>query len=227
MDNVALPRVLLIDVDNMVGVACTPRPAARARLAVLLAAAGPVHHAVAAYNARGDSVEDPLASHLAELGVGCIPVDGGPDAADRALLEHARRVHDTKGCGGFVIASADGRFARLASLGTTEVLAWQGQPVAARLRDAAHRVHHIPRPGHRSDCGHADRPAQPVCATVSDTSAMDAGAAHAKAQTPWPQGRDTRSPTRRAGAVLGLAFAAGVGASLGKRLVDALLPAPR
>ncbi|GAA1309277.1 hypothetical protein [Saccharothrix xinjiangensis] len=219
VDGVARPRVLLIDVDNMVGVACTPRPVARARMEALLVAAGPVHHAVAAYNARTDQADDPLSSHLAELGVGCIPVDDGPDAADHALLRHARRLHDSRTHGDFVVASADGRFSQLASLGELEVLAWQGQPVAARLRHTAHRLRRVPKPAPLPQDRPSDRPVRftpprtPVRGPVDDdTTCCTAQSRH----------RAALFPAGRAAAALGVAFVAGIGSGVGKRLVDRL-----
>ncbi|GAA1298916.1 hypothetical protein [Saccharothrix xinjiangensis] len=83
--------MLLIDVANAMGMAGTPRVEA------LLAAGGPVHHAVAACAARGDLVGDPLDSHLAELRIGAVAVDPAPDAAELVLLAHAHRVHATLG----------------------------------------------------------------------------------------------------------------------------------
>ncbi|ONI88169.1 hypothetical protein ALI144C_06795 [Actinosynnema sp. ALI-1.44] len=78
----------------------------------LLGAAGARHHAVAAYAvAEGES--DPIASVLRVL--------PGPDAAELALLAHARHAH-AHGGRIFVVGSADGRFAELVALGRLELL---------------------------------------------------------------------------------------------------------
>lgn len=141
----ASDRVLLIDVEN------TLRSAGRAvafqrEVAALQAAAGErLHHCVAAFALR-PSVDRILVSLLAEVGVAPWPVPPGRDAAETALLAHARYVH---GRGGrtFVVASGDHRFATLATLGKLEVVAWEGQQVAKSLVHAAKIVHRIPRPG--------------------------------------------------------------------------------
>ncbi|MGI9003765.1 MAG: hypothetical protein ACR2GH_19305 [Pseudonocardia sp.] len=140
-------RLLLIDLENMVG---TPGPRERplrARVSALLAAAGPVHHAVAGYTTT-ETGQDAVASILAELGVAPLRTAPGPDAAELVLLAHARRVHDALGCRRFLVASADRRFAELAEtgLGRLDVLAWEGQPVASKLAKAARQVRRIPKP---------------------------------------------------------------------------------
>ncbi|MEU0529116.1 hypothetical protein [Amycolatopsis tolypomycina] len=139
------PRVLLIDSENFFGT-ISPRPRLlRARLAALLTAAGPVHHAVAAF-ATTSETGDPLASLLAEHRVASLTVAPSPDAAEDALLAHARRVHDSLGRCCWLVASADHRLAALAELGRIEVLAWEGQPVADRLTNVAHATHRLARP---------------------------------------------------------------------------------
>lgn len=89
-------RVLLIDSENFFG-GNTPRPRLlRAQLTALLFASGPVHHAFAT-----SDTSDALASVLAEHRVAPLTVSPGRDAAEDALLAHARRVHDSLGrcCG--------------------------------------------------------------------------------------------------------------------------------
>jgi hypothetical protein len=128
-------RVLLIDVENTVG-SVRPRPdVVRRRVGALVSAAGPVHHVVASY-APDDPAVDVAVSVLAELGVAPWPVPPGANAADHALLRHARYVYD-RGGRVFAVASADGRFARLAELGRLEVLVWHNQKVARALENAA------------------------------------------------------------------------------------------
>lgn len=139
------PRLLIIDLENVVGPGHPRQRVLRSRITALLDAAGPVHHAVAGY-AVTDLAEDPTASVLAELRVAPLRVPPAPDAAELVLLAHARRVHDTLKCRTFLVASADRRFADLAHLGRLELLVWHDQPIASKLEDAAHQVHRIPRP---------------------------------------------------------------------------------
>lgn len=144
------PRVLLIDSENFFG-AISPRPRLlRARLTALLTAAGPVHHAVAAF-ATTSETGDPLASILAEHRVASLTVAPSPDAAEDALFAHARRVHDSLGRCCWLVASADHRLAALAGLGRIDVLAWEGQPVADRLTNVAHATHRFPRSDSATD----------------------------------------------------------------------------
>ncbi|WP_103349727.1 hypothetical protein [Amycolatopsis sp. CA-128772] len=75
-----------------------------------------------------------------------LTVTPSPDAAEDALLAHARRVHDSLGRCCWLVASADHRLAALAELGRMEVLAWEGQPVSDRLTDVAHATHRLARP---------------------------------------------------------------------------------
>lgn len=84
-------RILLLDLENLGTVRLRPRPL-RTRLETLLAAAGEIHHAVAAYALPDASEGDPLASQLAGLRIAPLRVPPGPDAAELALLAHARHV---------------------------------------------------------------------------------------------------------------------------------------
>jgi hypothetical protein len=136
-------RILLLDLENLGTVRLRPRPL-RARLEALLAVAGDVHHAVAAYALPDDST-DPVASLLAELRIAPLRVPPGPDAAELMLLAHARYVHAESGRI-FLVGSADGRFAKLASLGRVELLVWDGQPMATKLSDVVRDVHRLARP---------------------------------------------------------------------------------
>jgi hypothetical protein len=137
-------RILLLDLENLGAVRRRPRPL-RAQLEALLAAAGEIHHAVAAYGLPNGADADSLASLLAELRIAPLRVPPGADAAELALLAHARHVHAAGGRT-FLVGSADGRFAQLAALGRVELLVWDGQPVATRLADVAHHLHRIARP---------------------------------------------------------------------------------
>ncbi len=190
----APPRVLLIDSENFFG-STTPRPRLlRARLAALLAAAGPVHHAVAAYATTNDT-SDSVASVLAEHRVAPLTVAPGRNAADDALLTHARRTHDSLGRCQWLVASADHRLAALADLGRIELLAWTDQPIAQRLTDVAHTTHRLPRP---------------------DSST---GVFPTPTPTPAPSPRTCPKPLD----ALGVAVITGVGIGVGQHLAARLL----
>ncbi|WP_433268179.1 hypothetical protein ACQPZF_03570 [Actinosynnema sp. CS-041913] len=137
-------KVLLIDVENVVGPVNPSPELVRARVGALLEAAGPVHHVMAGYS-RDDSAKDCVVSVLAEMGVPTWVVPRGTDAAEKALLTHARYAHD-RGCRSFVVASGDHRFTELKALGAFEVLVWQEQKVAVKLNAAARAVRRVPRP---------------------------------------------------------------------------------
>lgn len=139
-------RLVLIDLENVVGFRPKPRTL-RDRVSALLTAAGPHHHAVAAY-ATDDLADDPTASLLAALGVAPLRVLPGPDAAETALLAHAKRMR-AEGCTHFTVCSSDRAFAALADTDTVhlDVLIWHGQPVSARLEHVAEQVRRLPRPG--------------------------------------------------------------------------------
>ncbi|MGZ3146297.1 hypothetical protein ACVDFE_30755 [Lentzea chajnantorensis] len=92
-----------------------------------------------------DTHEDLTLSVLAELGIAACRVPQHANAAEHALLRHARYAHQ-QGCRSFAVASADRAFTALADYGEFDVLIWEGQPVAARLEACAHRVVRVPRP---------------------------------------------------------------------------------
>ncbi|MFC6087932.1 hypothetical protein [Saccharothrix lopnurensis] len=99
----AADRVLLIDVDGVVG-PDAPRPElVRARVAAVLRAAGPVHHALACYTGAGPG-PDLVGSALTELGVPSRAVPPGRGAVAAALLAHARHAHG-RGCRAFAVAA--------------------------------------------------------------------------------------------------------------------------
>lgn len=157
-----MARMLMIDAENMLG-ARAGEATIRGRVAAIRDAAGSADHVVAAYAAvvLVDGL-DVTASVLAELGIGVLRVDRGPSAADRALIAHARRVAASSSSPTqFVVASADGRFAELAALGSVEVIVWTGQPLSTRLSTAARRVIRVSGSPTRSidtvaGCGAAD-----------------------------------------------------------------------
>jgi hypothetical protein len=197
-------RILLLDLENLGTRWLRQRPF-RARLNALLAAADPVHHAVAAYAVSPDADDGPLASLLAELRIAPMPVQPGPDAAELALLAHARRVH-IEGGRSFVVGSADGRFAELASLGRVELLVWDGQPVAAKLADVVHHIHRLPRPTGAPDDIKAPEVPESDQATASPP--RDA-----------PRPRRHRALAER----LLVAVATGVGVALGNAVTEQVL----
>jgi len=201
-------RILLLDLENLGSARLRPRPL-RSRLEVLLNAAGDIHHAVAAYALPDAAEADPLASVLAELRVAPLRVAPGTDAAELALLAHARRVH-TEGGRIFLVGSADGRFAELAALGRVELFVWDGQPVAAKLADVVHDIHRL---------------ARTTGAPTDDATGPEQNHPGDKPLTPLAR------PADRHGIVvvrrLLIAVATGVGIALGQRLVDLVMPARR
>lgn len=99
----AANRVLLIDVDGVVG-PDAPRPElVRERVAAVLRAAGPVHHALACYTGEPTGLDE-LGSVLAELGVPSRVVPPGRGAVAGALLAHARYTHG-RGCRAFALVA--------------------------------------------------------------------------------------------------------------------------
>lgn len=203
-------RVVLIDLENVVGFRPRPRTL-RIRVTALLEAARPRHHVVAAYaGAEGD--DDPTASTLASLGVAPLRVAPGPDAAETALLAHARRMQ-AEGCALFTVCSSDHAFAALASadLGRVEVLIWADQPISAKLEQAVHQVHRLPRPPAAAKPT-AEHP--PLTANRVDPSTD-----HAKEVT--PSGSAKPKPMLMS---LATAVVTGIGLAFGHRIADALLP---
>jgi hypothetical protein len=198
-------RVVLVDLENVVGFR-PKRRTLRTRMTALLDAAGPWPHAVAAYACIEDA-DDATASTLAALGVAPLRVTPGPDAAELALLAHARRMQ-ADGCARFTVCSGDHAFAVLgdADASTLEVLVWQGQPVAASLAAAADHVHRLPR------LGEGDIPVGPENTGNIGRRTQHRPTSHSKRQTqlPWD------------GLVTG--FATGIGIVLGARLGSLLWP---
>ncbi|GAA2798702.1 hypothetical protein [Saccharopolyspora taberi] len=201
-------RVALLDLENLGAARLRPRPL-RARLEALLAVAGDIHHAAAAYALSDGHDTDPVASVLAELRIAPLRVPPGPDAAELALLAHARHVH-SEGGRTFLVGSADGRFYELVALGRVELLVWDGQPVATKLAEAVHHIHRLTRP---SPGIPSDEPAGPAHSELTAASPIQA----------------SESPTPRCGLAARLltAIATGAGIALGHRVLDTLLPRKR
>lgn len=198
-------RVVLVDLENVVGFR-PKRRTLRTRMTALLGAAGPWHHAVAAYACLEDA-DDVTASTLAALGVAPLRVTPGPDAAELALLAHARRMQ-ADGCARFTVCSGDHAFAALgdADASTLEVLVWQGQPVATDLVAAADHVRRLPR------LADGDMPVGP-----EDTGDSGCLTPHC---APSRQKRRLHVPLD--GLAAGLAI--GIGIALGTRLGSLLWP---
>ncbi len=74
-------RLLLIDVENVVGHPGASAAAVCRRVGALLDAAGGVHHAVAGYPRPDEGTPDVLACLFAELGVAPLSVPPGVGAA--------------------------------------------------------------------------------------------------------------------------------------------------
>ncbi|MFK0247128.1 hypothetical protein ACIQUM_20735 [Amycolatopsis azurea] len=191
-------RVALLDLENLGIARMRPRPM-RAHLETVLLVIGPAHHVVAAYAAEPVR-PDERASLLAELGVAPLIVEQGRDAAELALLEHARHVHEVGGRT-FLVGSADGAFAELAQLGVVDVLARKHQPIAAKLAAAAREEYRLPRTGEP----------EPVPAP------------HSRLAAPAVAGPGDGGAGRRLGSRAAVAILTGVGLAVGQRLVDALL----
>lgn len=189
-------RVVLIDLENLVGANRRP-PTLRARVTALLEAAGSRHHAVAAY-AAPDADSDTAASVLAALGVAPLRVQAGPNAAENALIRHAVRMQ-ADGCTRFTVCSGDRAFATLADAENTriDVPVWQGQPVAARLAEVGRSVSELPRPDKPTAAGtawsaRAASPPGPV--SIPHVTAATMGVPHPPGTRP-PEPQPT--PTRR------------------------------
>lgn len=117
-------RIMLIDLENVIGT--NRKPAVlRSLVAALLDAAGPHHHTVAAYASHSPD-SDSVAPVLIALGVVPLPVEPGPNAAENALIAHAIRVH-RQGCSRFTVSSGDRAFAKLAhaTKARLDILAWK------------------------------------------------------------------------------------------------------
>ncbi|TKG59156.1 hypothetical protein [Prauserella endophytica] len=196
---------MLVDLENVVGFR-PKRRTLRTRMTALLDAAGPRHHAVAAYASLEDA-DDVTASTLAALGVAPLRVTPGPDAAELALLAHARRMQ-ADGCARFTVCSGDHAFAVLgdADASSLEVLVWQGQPVATGLTAAADHVRRLPR------LGDGDIPAGP-----GDTGNTGRLTQH---QVTSRSKRQAHVPLDN----LVTGFATGIGIALGARLGSLLWP---
>jgi hypothetical protein len=172
-----------------------------------LEAAGPHHHAVAAY-ASDDFDHDPTASLLAALRVAPLRVPPGPDAAETALLAHAQRMR-AEGCTHFTVCSSDRTFAALADTDAVhlDVLIWHGQPVSARLERAAAQVRRLPRPGTPDT---DTEPPIPACEPTHDGTVRD------------PRRRLSGPLSSLAAGVL-----IGLGIAVGHRVADLFLPRVR
>ncbi|GAB2994264.1 hypothetical protein [Saccharothrix stipae] len=201
----AAQRVLLIDIENAVG-SVNPRPdLVRARVGALVRAAGSVHPVLACYS-QSDPNSDAIVSVLAEMGIPTWLVTPGTDAAETALLSHARYVH-ARGCRAFSVASADHQFTALAELGEFDVIAWTGQKVSGRLHATARQVRRVPRPS-----GAAVGPStRTVPVTPVDQN---------EGRAPNGQSEALFAPR---GHRLVAALAIGVGIALGNALVDRLV----
>jgi hypothetical protein len=138
--------VLLVDAENVIGPSKPRLPLVRARVRALLAAAGAVDHAVACF-AYSWPADDSVASALIELGLIPWAVTTDPDAAELALISHARYLATRGHAWRFLVASGDHRLAEIAEYGELHVLVWEGQALASRLTTAAAAVHRLPRPG--------------------------------------------------------------------------------
>ncbi len=203
--------------ENAVG-GKQPRPeVVRARVRSLIRAAGQVHHVMACYG-QDDPANDTIVSVLAELGVPSWLVPSGPDAAESALLAHARYAHN-RGCRTFSVASADHQFEALAELGEVDVIAWKDQPVSGRLCKIARQVRRVPRPSVpagtcASDMAAASSLPEPVLTAQTHPSSPP--------RTPSAPSRHAQRLGRKAVAPLLTGMGIAVGHLLAARLLDLL-----
>ncbi|GAA3594350.1 hypothetical protein GCM10022223_06730 [Kineosporia mesophila] len=159
--------MLLLDLESCLGV--QPKlQTVRTKVPALMAAAQPVERVVAA--CAGSRIELDRRAELIRLGVDLHLVGDERDAADIALLQVAE-AWAGKGCRRFVVASSDGRFARLAQFGRLEVLVWESKsPPLSTVLKAAGQVRRVPVPGARipaqSSPGTSAR--QPLLTVVPD-----------------------------------------------------------
>ncbi|ONI89955.1 hypothetical protein ALI22I_13595 [Saccharothrix sp. ALI-22-I] len=203
-------RVVLIDLENMVGTNPGP-PVPRSRVTALLDAVGPRHHTVVSY-AASDADSDTAASVPAALGVAPPRVEPDPDTAENAPIKHATRMQ-ASGRTPCTVRSGDRAFATPADVGNTrpDIPARQGQPVATRPADVAHGIREPPRP---------DRTG-PDQTTTAGTAPP----------TPAVNGNDLprapATPSSRLTPHLSLSVGAipvGIGVALGQRPADPVLP---
>ena len=214
-------RVLLVDIENMIG-PVRPAPAViRRKMTALLEAAGDVHHTIACFGSS-DSAEDPTVSTLAEMGVAPWPVPHGRDAAELALLNHVKHVHD-RGGRTFVVASGDHRFSAVRTYGRLEILVWDGQNPARKLVNAAHEVHRVPPPADVPATPAGPDTAQAVEALLEDRELLRRH--DLLKASPATSSPSTSRPSHSSALLAGLTL--GVGIGIGQRLVDALLPSRR
>ncbi len=210
---------MLLDVENMVGT--NPAEAKlRRQVGRLLQAPG--------VGGRRVRAAGPTAALVAPAPARCWPLPGsnrsarraGADAADHALIAWATSALDGHS-GTVVVASADGRFARLAGLARLEVIAWDGQSVAGTLPRAAACVHRLPRSPATDAAGHAVSPTPIPGPSVGQP--QPTRCRHHRRPAAAPAGRWRQDD---AVALVGHGALFGLGMALAARLVDYLVPRP-
>lgn len=199
--------VLLIDVENVIGPFKPRLPMVRARVQALLAAAGPVEHTLACFSQQWPA-KDSVISALIELGVAPWPVPPGPDAAEIALIGHARYLATRGGRWRFLVASGDHRLVAVAKYGELHVLVWDGHALASKLEAVATTVHRLAWPTPMS--------AAPPALKLPPTP-----------DTGTPATADNRPRAGELAARATSALITGVGIAVGHRLLDALHPRQR
>jgi hypothetical protein len=149
--------VLLTDLENMVGANARPGALA-AKVDALTARAGSGVPAVAA--CAGNRITPAGRQVLDDRKIRLLTVSGDKDAADKALLDEAGKLARC-GCTRFVAASHDSGFARLAGLGTLEIIAWANPKIARKCTSRAAAFRHVPRPAAKAQP--ARPPASRLC----------------------------------------------------------------
>lgn len=215
--NAVAPAVLLIDLENMIGL--NPRPATvSCKLDALMSRAGPGVPAVAACAAS--RITGPGRDVLSRNGVRLLVAGGDKNGADQTLLAEAERLA-RDGCGRFLVASNDSGFARIAELGRLEIIIWQSQKPARKYTSRAAQVVRLPCPRPPAPASSVPEP-QPSAGSGHDLPATgslpgpDPGLAQTRPAGPglvrWPSAASLAA----AGAgILAAGFLLGAGAELG------------
>jgi hypothetical protein len=236
--------VLLIDIENMIGINARPATLAT-KVDALIGQAGPGIQVVAA--CAGSRITPASVKALKDRKVALLTVDGSKDAADQALLSEAGRLA-AQGCTRFVIASNDNRFGQVADLGQLEIIIWASQKPAPKYASRAAAVHRLPRPGASAPSAKPSLPAPaygtgPTTANAVSTKvpppaagSPEPPAQHPPAQPPPAQHPPARHPVATASLAAlaaatltaGVLFGAGtvLGAAAALRILGRQLPDP-
>ncbi|GLY29926.1 hypothetical protein Kisp02_32910 [Kineosporia sp. NBRC 101731] len=203
----------MLDLESCLG-AQPKLQTVRTKVPALMAAAQPVERVVAA--CASSRIELDRRAELIRLGVDLHLVGDERDAADIALLQVAE-AWAGKGCRRFVVASSDGRFARLAQFGRLEVLVWESKsPPLSKVLKAAGQVRRVPVPGTRIPVQSSPaKPAhQPLLTIVPDGSRDPVG------ERPGVPGRMLGDWSSKAAVTFAAGVLFGAGSAFGSAMVN-------